>query len=68
MKKISVTTRGWPWQELGNGKTYGWNPLSVKGYGRFGGGWAIKFGITLSRKLDDIIFDLGLGSIRVQIK
>lgn len=47
------------------GEKYGWNPFKVKGMGRFGGGWAFKFGITVSESLCDWVIDLGLGSIRI---
>lgn len=36
--------------------------------GRFGGGWAFKLGITVASSLREIIFDLGIGSIRFQFK
>lgn len=72
---IRITASGWPWQKVGGhwasnldkttGQTYGWNPFSVKGMGRFGGGWAFKFGITASRSLRDWVIDLGIGSIRI---
>lgn len=75
MPKIKVTARGWPWQYVDPhwaskldktaGQRFGWNPFSVKGVGRFGGGWAFKFGITASRDWSDIVLDLGLGSIRI---
>lgn len=78
MKRVSITARGWPWQTVGNhwssdldktaGQKFGWNPFVVKGMGRFGGGWAFKFGITASENLRDIVLDLGLGSIRIIIK
>lgn len=57
--RLKITTRGWPWQG------YGWNPLSVKDHGRFGGGWAIKFGFTASKSLNDVVIDLIIGSIRI---
>lgn len=47
------------------GTKFGWNPLNVKGIGRFGGGWAIKIGLCVSSSGKDWIFDIGLGSIRV---
>ena len=72
---MKIRARGWPWQHTSDfwantldktrGQKWGWNPLSVKGMGRFGGGWAFKFGITISRDARDIVLDLGLGSIRV---
>lgn len=75
---IKITARGWPWQYTSDhwanaidktaGQKYGWNPFSVKGMGRFGGGWAFKFGITASRGFNDIVLDLGVGSIRVIFK
>lgn len=75
-KKWKVTASGWPWQHVGGhwasnldkttGEKYGWNPFKVKGMGRFGGGWAFKFGMTVSSSLRDIVIDLGIGSIRVR--
>lgn len=72
--RLRITARGWPWQLVDNrallfpperkGERYGWNPLSVKASGRYGGGWAFKFGVTVSSDLKDWVFDLGLGSIR----
>lgn len=72
---IKVTARGWPWQTVSDhwannldktkGHKWGWNPFAVKGMGRFGGGWAFKFGVTVSASLSDWVIDLGLGSIRV---
>ena len=73
MRKIKITTRGWPWQVVQDwqsgfdktaGEKYGWNPFSVKGFGRFGGGWAFKFGIDAS-KYDWVIY-LVIGMIRIQ--
>lgn len=72
---IKVTFSGWPNQYVNPhwainadktvGEKYGWNPFKVKGMGRFGGGWAFKFGITVSESLRDWVIDLGLGSIRI---
>ena len=55
--KIKFQARGWPWQHVNphwasdadktTGERYGWNPFNIKGMGRFGGGWAFKFGITV---------------------
>lgn len=74
-RKLSVKFSGWPWQKTGNhwsnqvDKTvhqkWGWNPFNVKGMGRFGGGWAIKCGLTIGSAGRDIILDLILGSIRI---
>lgn len=76
--RIKVTANGWPWQFVNDhwaaradksvGEKYGWNPLSVKGMGRFGGGWAFKLGITISSSFRSWVLDLGIGSIRVSIK
>jgi hypothetical protein len=78
LRCIKITAKGWPWQQVSghwssaagetNGQRYGWNPFVVKDAGRFGGWWAIKFGITISSSLRDWVFDLGIGSIRVSIK
>jgi hypothetical protein len=75
---MKVTTRGWPWQTIQPfwansldrtvGQKYGWNPFSVKDIGRFGGGWAFKLGVIISFDLRDIVLDLGLGSIRINLK
>lgn len=74
---MKITTRGFPWQYVNGwvseidgtkGEKWGWNPFSVKGFGRFGGGWAFKFGITVSESLKDWVIDLGIGSIRITLK
>lgn len=75
---FKITARGWPWQTIEpfwaneldktTGQKYGWNPFSVKGMGRFGGGWAFKFGVTVSSSFRDFVIDLGIGSIRVKIE
>lgn len=72
---MKITAKGWPWQMVNHhwessldktaGEKYGWNPFAVKGMGRFGGGWAFKFGITASRSFRDVVIDLGIGSIRI---
>lgn len=72
MRKLKITSRGWPWQtNSGNwaatGKKFGWNPLKVIGLGRFGGGWAFKLGITVSSRCDDICLDLIIGSMRIKL-
>ena len=73
---MKVKASGWPWQPVydhwstrtdkTHGEKWGWNPFKVKGMGRFGGGWAFKFGITVSSSTRDIVLDLGLGSLRFQ--
>lgn len=73
---VRFSARGWPWQLCGGhwannvdgsaAERWGWNPLSLKGMGRFGGGWAFKLGVSASSSLRDWVFDLGLGSVRVQ--
>ena len=78
LSRTKITASGWPWQTTGRhwanqldktcGERYGWNPFSVKGMGRFGGGWAFKLGVTVSSSLRDWVIDLGLGSLRIQIK
>lgn len=75
---MKVIARGWPWQTVSGhwasnlgkttGEKYGWNPFSVKGMGRFGGGWAFKLGVTVSYDMRDWVFDLGIGSIRVMFE
>jgi hypothetical protein len=77
MRGVRIKATGWPWQKTGrhwsncldktDGERWGWNPLKVKGMGRFGGGWAFKLGITVSESLTDWVLDLGIGSIRVVI-
>lgn len=70
MSKVKITFRGWPWQKSdhwsSDGSKFGWNPFKVVGFGRFGGGWAFKLGITISERLDDFVIDLGIGSIRIK--
>lgn len=75
---FKIKFSGWPWQFVDDhwstradktvGQRYGWNPFKVKGFGRFGGGWAFKLGITISDSLSDWIIDLGIGSIRISRK
>lgn len=72
---MKITFSGWPWQFVNShwasnldkttSQRWGWNPFNVKGMGRFGGGWAFKFGIIASSDLRDIVIDLGIGSIRI---
>ncbi len=71
-----IKLRGFPWQYVeghwasnldgSRGEKYGCNPFAVKGMGRFGGGWAFKFGITVSASMRDVIIELGIGSIRIK--
>jgi hypothetical protein len=73
-----ITANGWPWQQVNQhwasnldkttGQKWGWNPFAIKGMGRFGGGWAFKFGVTVNQSLSDWVIDLGLGSIRITRK
>ena len=73
---MKVTFKGWPWQTVPvfwaseldrtTGEKWGWNPLKVKGMGRFGGGWAFSLGIAVSKTGRDIVLELGLGSIRIR--
>lgn len=66
MRKIKITTRGCPWHDIEQspfydspkGK-YGWNPFKVLGWGRYGGNWAIKFGIEIGSQMTNIHFGLG---------
>lgn len=72
---MKVTLRGFPWQSVDRhwatdldkttGTKWGWNPLEVKGMGRYGGGWAIKVGITASSDFKDVCIDTGIGQIRI---
>lgn len=70
MRKIEITTRGCPWQnveqsplyDFPKGK-YGWNPFKVLGWGRYGGNWAIKLGIEIGSQRTNIHF--GLGTIEI---
>ncbi|MFW1664639.1 hypothetical protein [Acinetobacter ursingii] len=75
-KTVEVQLTGFPWQIIQSthpcfhgcqGQAWGWNPRIVKGLGRFGGGWAIKFGITCDEKFRDFVIDLGIGSVRLEI-
>lgn len=77
-KHISICYQlsGFPWQTLKtnnpfdekySGQKWGWNPLVVKGSGRFGGGWAFKFGITSNENFRELVIDLGIGSVRLEI-
>ena len=78
IRNIEITARGWPWQYVNphwasnldktTGQRFGWNPFSVKGMGRFGGGWAFKFGIVISSSLKDWVIDLGIGGIRIMYR
>ncbi len=74
---MKIKASGFPWQRVNHwssnidktkGETFGWNPFKVKGMGRFGGGWAIKFGITISSDMKDIVLDLMLGSVRIKLR
>jgi hypothetical protein len=75
---MKVIFSGFPWQYVSShwsneldktmGQKWGWNPFSVKGMGRFGGGWAFKLGIVLSSDLKDIILYLGIGTIRIKLR
>lgn len=73
---IELQFSGFPWQVIQSshpcfhnhkGQTWGWNPRIVKGLGRFGGGWAIKFGITSNENFRELVIDVGIGSIRLEI-
>lgn len=71
MRKIKITTRGCPWHDVEQspfcdfpkGK-YGWNPFKVLGWGRYGGNWAIKFGVEIGSQMTNIHF--GLGTITIK--
>ncbi len=73
---LYVAFEGFPWQTIKSrdplysyhyGEKWGWNPLLVKGSGRFGGGWAFKFGITSNENFRELVIDVGIGSIRLEI-
>ncbi|WP_052417810.1 hypothetical protein [Acinetobacter junii] len=73
---VYLSFEGFPWQIINSrdplsshyyGEKWGWNPLKVKGSGRFGGGWAFKFGITSNENFRELIIDVGIGSIRLEI-
>ena len=73
---VYVLLEGFPWQTIKtrdplnshlNGEKWGWNPLKVKSSGRFGGGWAFKFGITSNENFRELVIDVGIGSIRLEI-
>ena len=71
MRKIEITTRGCPWQnveqspfyDFPKGK-YGWNPFKVLGWGRYGGNWAFKLGVEIGSQMTNIHF--GLGTIEIK--
>lgn len=71
MRKIKITTRGCPWHDVEQspfcdfpkGK-YGWNPFKVLGWGRYGGNWAIKFGVEIGSQMTNVHF--GLGTITIK--
>ena len=73
---VYVLLEGFPWQTIKtrdplnshlNGEKWGWNPFKVKSSGRFGGGWAFKFGITSNENFRELVIDVGIGSIRLEI-
>ena len=74
-KTVICLMSGFPWHVVSkdepfdkhNGELWGWNPLIVKNSGRFGGGWAFKFGITSNENFRELIIDVGIGSIRLEI-
>lgn len=74
-KTVICLMHGFPWHVVSedepfdqhNGEFWGWNPLKVKNSGRFGGGWAFKFGITSNENFRELIIDVGIGSIRMEI-
>ena len=74
-KTVICLMRGFPWHlvpkdesfDKHNGELWGWNPLTVKNSGRFGGGWAFKFGITSNENFRELVIDVGIGSIRLEI-
>ena len=74
-KTVICLMRGFPWHlvpkdesfDKHNGELWGWNLLTVKNSGRFGGGWAFKFGITSNENFRELVIDVGIGSIRLEI-
>lgn len=76
--KWVVRLSGWPWQRVDphwasnldktTGEKYGWNLFKVKGMGRYGGGWAVKFGVDIGSRMTDFVFYLVFGTIRVTRK
>lgn len=74
-KTVFCLMHGFPWHVVSedepfdqhNGEFWGWNPLKVKGLGRYGGGWAFKFGITSNENFRELVIDVGIGSIRLEI-
>lgn len=74
-KTVIFLISGFPWHLVStdkhfgkqNGEFWGWNPLKVKNSGRFGGGWAFKFGITSNEDFRELVIDVGIGSIRLEI-
>ena len=73
-KTVICLMHGFPWHVVHKepfdqhiGELWGWNPLKVKNSGRFGGGWAFKFGITSNENFRELVIDVGIGSIRLEI-
>lgn len=74
-KTVICLMHGFPWHLVSKGESFdqhigelwGWNPLKVKNSGRFGGGWAFKFGITSNENFRELVIDVGIGSIRLEI-
>lgn len=76
-KTVICLMRGFPWHLVSKdeyldldqhiGELWGWNPLKVKSLGRFGGGWAFKFGITSNENFRELVIDVGIGSIHLEI-
>ena len=74
-KTVICLMSGFPWHvvfkdepfDQHNGEFWGWNPLKVKGSGRFGGGWAFKFGISSNENFRELVIDVGIGSICLEI-
>ena len=72
---VICLAHGFPWHVISKsesfdqhiGEFWGWNPLKVKNSGRFGGGWAFKFGITSNENFRELVIDVGIGSIRLEI-
>ena len=66
VSKMDLVSKDEPFDKH-NGELWGWNPFKVKSSGRFGGGWAFKFGITSNENFRELIIDVGIGSIRLEI-
>lgn len=71
--RVLIKTRGCPWDDIEQSQfhdfpkgKHGWNPLAVKGWGRYGGFWTTKIGIELGSST--AVINFGLGSLRMEVR